>query len=92
MWNPWRLSPWRIAIMLVAVPLMTCRVDGEDVSKPRSLEEIRAEVEGLRKQDVAWREIDWKTCLIDGLQESKRTHRPLMLWIFIDRPIDDERC
>lgn len=58
----------------------------------RSLEEIRAVVKGLHKEDVAWRSVSWRTCLIDGLQESRRTGKPLVLWIFIDRPIDDERC
>jgi hypothetical protein len=58
----------------------------------RSPEQIRAAVEALWKQDVAWREIAWRTCLIDGLRESRRAGKPLMLWVFIDRPIDDERC
>ena len=87
-----RLRPWRIAIMLVAVAVMRYSIQGEDLNKAHSPEEIRIEVGSLRKNDVAWREIRWKTWLIDGLQESKRTNRPLMLWIFIDRPIDDERC
>ncbi len=63
--------------------------DAKDV---RSKAQIRTVVDGLHKQDVAWREVRWKTCLLDGLSESRRTGKPLMLWIFIDRPIDDERC
>ena len=50
------------------------------------------EVNSLQVEEVAWRQIDWKTCLVDGLQESQATKKPLMLWVFIDRPIDDERC
>ena len=53
---------------------------------------IQAEVESLKKEDVAWRKIQWKTCLIDGLAASRKQHKPIMLWIFIDRPIDEERC
>jgi hypothetical protein len=53
---------------------------------------IRAKVAALKKEDVAWRKIQWKTCLLDGLKASREQNKPIMLWIFIDRPIDDERC
>lgn len=54
--------------------------------------EIVAQVEGLKEEKVAWREIAWKTCLLDGIKASRERNKPIMLWIFIDRPIDDERC
>lgn len=53
---------------------------------------VRAEVTAMKKQDVAWRKIEWKTCLLDGLKASREQKKPIMLWIFIDRPIGDERC
>jgi hypothetical protein len=56
---------------------------------PRAL---KAEIESLRDEHVAWREIPWKTCLLDGLRASRDQNRPVLLWIFIDRPCDDERC
>jgi Spy/CpxP family protein refolding chaperone len=59
---------------------------------PKSPEEVRTEVNGLQKEDVAWRHIEWKTCLLDGLKASREQSKPIMLWVFIDRPIDDERC
>ena len=57
-----------------------------------SLEQVEAEVLALKKADVAWRKIEWKTCLLDGLRASQDEKKPIMLWVFIDRPIDDERC
>ncbi|MBC8351872.1 MAG: periplasmic heavy metal sensor [Planctomycetes bacterium] len=60
--------------------------------KPYSPTELQTEVAALKKQDVAWRKIEWKTCLLDGLKASHEQNKPVMLWIFIDRPIDDERC
>ena len=57
-----------------------------------SPEALRTEVAALKKEDVAWRKIAWKTCLLDGLKASREQNKPVMLWIFIDRPIDDERC
>ena len=58
----------------------------------RTRDDVQRQVEALKKEDVAWRKIDWKTCLLDGLQESRKQGKPLVLWVFIDRPIDDERC
>ena len=60
--------------------------------KPYTPEAVRAEFAALKKQDVAWRQIEWKTCLLDGLKASREQKKPILLWIFIDRPIDDERC
>ena len=69
----------------------------EEVSRPDSkgqntLESLKADVESLRAPKVAWREIQWKSCLLDGLAESRRAGKPALLWIFIDRPADDARC
>ncbi|MDG2382310.1 MAG: periplasmic heavy metal sensor [Pirellulaceae bacterium] len=46
----------------------------------------------MKQNDVAWRKIPWKSCLLDGLKESRLQNKPVILWVFIDRPIDDERC
>ena len=64
----------------------------DPISESKSPAEILEEVEALREDDVAWREIQWKTCLLEGLKESSAQHKPVMLWVFIDRPFDDERC
>jgi len=53
---------------------------------------LKAEIEGLRAEKVAWREIAWEPCLLAGLKESREQRKPVLLWIFIDRPADDARC
>jgi hypothetical protein len=30
--------------------------------------------------------------LLQGLNESRTQNKPALLWVFIDRPIDDARC
>ena len=55
-------------------------------------EALKAEIESLKADKVAWREIAWKSCLIEGLKESREKKKPVLLWVFIDRPIDDARC
>jgi hypothetical protein len=53
---------------------------------------LKAEIEALKSSRVAWRKIAWKSCLLEGLKESRARKKPLLLWVFIDRPIDDARC
>jgi hypothetical protein len=60
--------------------------------EPTAMDRLQAEIEALRAAKIAWREIAWKTCLIEGLRESREKRKPAMLWIFIDRPTDDARC
>ena len=57
-----------------------------------SPEALQAKIEALQAAKVAWRQIAWKTCLIEGLKESRAKKKPVLLWVFIDRPIDDARC
>ncbi len=68
----------------------------DDLAKPsqqtKSREQLQADVESLYVAEVAWRSIPWRTCLLEGIRESRQQNKPIILWIFIDRPIDDERC
>ncbi len=50
------------------------------------------EISALRIDDIAWRKIDWRTCLLRGIKESKEQKKPVILWEFIDLPVDDKRC
>ncbi len=56
---------------------------------PRTLQ---AKIDALKVEDVAWREIKWESCLLKGLKRSREQKKPVLLWIFIDRPADDPRC
>lgn len=60
--------------------------------QPATPEALKAEIEALKAAKVVWREIAWKSCLIEGLKESREQKKPVLLWIFIDRPVDDARC
>lgn len=83
--------------LVIAAPLLlACAVSVADgrvgVQKPQSAGAMRAEIEALRPARVAWRGIAWKSCLLDGLRESRAKGKPVLLWVFIDRPTDDARC
>ena len=64
------------------------RHQGETIG-PKAL---KKEIEAMRVKDVAWRKINWKTCLLDGIRASQKQNKPMILWVFIDRPVDDKRC
>ena len=77
---------------LTTIPLLAAlQVQAQD-AEVSSEPELSKRVQALRVPDVAWRQIPWKTCLLDGLLEAQRTQKPLMFWCQIDRPIDDTRC
>jgi hypothetical protein len=56
---------------------------------PKALEDA---IDSLKAPRVAWRAIAWKSCLLEGLKESREKNKPIILWVFIDRPADDGRC
>jgi hypothetical protein len=61
-------------------------------AKPATPEQLLSQIKALQAPRVAWREIAWKSCLLEGLRESRAKKKPILLWVFIDRPIDDARC
>ena len=62
------------------------------VQKVPTLDSFKSDIVALKAAKVVWREIAWKSCLLEGLQESRGTNKPALLWVFIDRPTDDARC
>lgn len=61
-------------------------------SPPADEAALRARIAEITVADVAWRQIPWKTCLLDGLATAQREKKPVLYWCQIDRPIDDTRC
>jgi hypothetical protein len=76
----------------IAIAVTTLPTESLAQQPQRTRDDVQKQVDTLKKEDVAWRKIAWKTCLLDGLNESRKQGKPLVLWVFIDRPIDDERC
>ncbi len=86
----------RLGLVGLIVVSWISTASADESAKPsqqtRSRDQLLTDVESLQVADVAWRRIPWRTCLLDGIRESREQHKPILLWIFIDRPIDDERC
>jgi hypothetical protein len=83
--------PKMITALTTLALLVAPSAPAQDAEIP-SERELNELLEQLRVPDVAWRQIPWKSCLLDGLVEAQRTGRPLMFWCQIDRPFDDTRC
>ena len=77
---------------LLAAGLVCAQEATIPANKATTPEALQAEVEALKAPRVAWREIAWKSCLIEGLKESRDKQKPVVLWVFIDRPADYARC
>jgi len=86
----------RAALVATVVVLFAgiARAQVERPAKTTALtpDALKAEIDALKSPKVAWRAIAWKSCLLEGLKESRAKNKPVLLWVFIDRPIDDARC
>lgn len=54
--------------------------------------DLQDSIDALKAPRPEWRRIGWKTCLLDALHASRDGDKPVIAWMFIDRPVDDERC
>jgi hypothetical protein len=82
-----------VAMIVFVLPAHVGTVWSQDSrATTPSPESLKADIDALKAPRVAWREIAWKSCLLEGLKEARARNKPALLWIFIDRPIDDARC
>ena len=79
-------------LILVAAVSMAAPEFVAAAKKAQTPQALKAEIEALKVDKVAWREIQWKSCVLEGLKESREKKKPMLLWVFIDRPADDRRC
>ncbi len=72
--------------LMLSMPLLIGDSPGQE---PTTLASLEAQIASLK---ATWREIAWKSCLLEGLKESREKKKPVLLWVFIDRQLDDARC
>ena len=81
-----------IALLLPVAVGVAWAQDARSAKKAPTPETLKADIDALKAAKVAWRDIAWQSCLLEGLKESRAKKKPALLWVFIDRPIDDARC
>jgi hypothetical protein len=69
-------STTAIAFLLLPSAWAQGERPAEKVSAPEAL---LSEIEALRAAKVAWREIGWKSCLLEGLKASRDQNKPALL-------------
>ena len=79
-------------VRLLCLAIASALIAFQSISPGLDPEAVKSEIEALAEGDVAWREIGWGTCLLEGLKVSRAQGKPVVLWVFIDRPVDDKRC
>lgn len=55
------------------------------------IDAVERQVRAMRPKTNVWRELQWDTCLIDGLERSQKENKPILLWVFLHNP-NEERC
>jgi hypothetical protein len=84
-----RLSGIVISVLLADLAAaQTSPVAGQELATPEAL---RAQIEALREANVAWRKVEWRTCLLGALNESAREKKPVFLWVLGGAPANG-RC
>lgn len=84
------MMTWRVAgvlVLLVAAGALTRA--GEVVS---SDSEVARRIEAIEQPESMrrWERIPWVTDLAEGQRQARREHRPILLWVSGDDPL--ERC
>ncbi len=70
--------------------LTTAAVSAQETA-PRGPEVLAREIAAMTPAAHAWRAIPWRSCPLDALAEARKTHRPVLVWVFLGSPVD-ERC
>jgi hypothetical protein len=78
-----------VGSVAVLLPSAWVQAAAPSAKRPATPEGLLAEIESLKEGKVAWRGIAWKSCLLEGLKKSREEKKPVLLWVFIDRPTDD---
>jgi SOS-response transcriptional repressor LexA len=85
----------RLVNVMVSVILATGFAGSQRVTaadqEPSTPDALRAQIEALRVDTVAWRKVEWRTCLLSALDESAREKKPVFLWVLGGSPANG-RC
>ena len=85
----------RVTAVGIVVLLASAVWAGESPSPKelaKSPEALKAEIEALKPAQLAWREIQWRTCLLEGLKEAREKKKPILLWVVGPGDALDGRC
>lgn len=80
------------ALAVFAVGIAWAQGNTKTAKPPEmTLEALKAEVEALKPEKLAWSQIAWKNCPLEALKDAREKNRPVLTWVFLGNPTD-ERC
>ena len=80
-----------VAVAAVGLAAGTAK-DGATAAPEKTLVSLSTEIEALKPPKLVWREVAWRKCLLQGLQEAREQKKPVLLWAFINADPGEERC
>ena len=81
----------RAALIASAAMLIAALAGAAAEQNLATPEALKAEIETLRVAKVAWRKVEWRTCLVGAWNEAARERKPVFLWVLGGAPADG-RC
>ncbi len=69
------------SLVLLITALAWAQEPQRTAKGPASPDALKAEIEALYPAQLAWREIQWKTCLLEAFAESQAKQKPVFLWV-----------
>ncbi len=79
-----------VLILLTRIALVAAQAPTAPSDLPPSASRMYAIVKNVRPGELRWQEIPWLVNLQVGLRLAKEEHRPLLLWVSGDDPL--EKC
>jgi len=73
--------------LLLLIALYGCTQDHQPFGLNEKTYDIWQEFIRPTKNELAWAEIPWRSTFYDGLVESEREQKPLLLWVMNGHPL-----
>ena len=73
--------------ILLLIVLYGCKSDHQPFNLNESTYDMWQEFIRPTKNELAWAEIPWRSTFYDGLVESEREQKPLLLWVMNGHPL-----
>ena len=67
--------------------MLGCRVEREPFYLGKGTYKMWHDFIKPTRKEIAWAQIPWLTTFYDGLVESDRTQKPLLLWVMNGHPL-----
>ena len=85
----------RVTVAASVALLFTAIASAQEATNPAKQaatpDSLKGDIEALEPARHVWREIPWKTCPLQALNESREQNKPVIAWVFLGTP-SDERC